>query len=418
VAHKLSNKEQKRIERLARKSDLHSLFAFFANFHQSLNVDRPVLIGSEGHEDVLIEGFVPIRTVLQKILFLDHVYNPGTSHTRTFVTGKRSNEERTFLKAPILGSINRNYVRAFPRCCFLQSVSPCSGGIVRAHAIQQAQIRPYSKNGQVYFPNPLGQRNEGVTDFKLSGVNRVTTFTGFCAKHDSEVFKSIETSPFAATAEQLFLYHYRALCKDYYIRLASKNFFEQTISDFEKTGLGDQLNHIRFLKDMTLLDLQEIPLGKSRLDQSIQAKNFSDLSGCWMRGTGIPGLLVATNIFPLRDFLGRPFPRRTSVALNNWISLTITIENGLPLVVIAGQKGSPLLAQLLDSLKQIPGDQLPATLCRFALACSEAQVIIPRWWESLTSESRRAARLTFNARFFTNYFKGPFDWEIGTPTFF
>jgi hypothetical protein len=200
--------------------------------------------------------------------------------------------------------------------------------------------------------------------------------------------------------------------------LTSKNFFDQIISDFEKAGLGDQINSIRFSRDMTLEDLKEIPLGKSRLDQSLHARNFSNLSGCWMRGVGFPGLLVTTNIFPLRDFLGRPFPRRTSVALNNWISLTITIESGLPLVIIAGQKGSPLLTQLLDSLKQIPSEELPATLCRFALACSEAQVIIPHWWENLTSESRRAARLTFNARFFTDYFKGPFDWEIGTPTFF
>jgi hypothetical protein len=418
VAHKLSTKEQKRIERMAKRSDLHGLFAFFADFHQDLNVDRPVLIGSEGHEEILIEGFVPIRTVLQKLLFLDHVYNSTTSHFKTLVTQKRTADERSRLRAPIQSSIHRNWVKSFPRCCYLQGLSPCSGGIVHAHAIQQAQIRPYSKNGQVYSPNPLGDRNEGVTEFRLSGVNRVTTFRGFCAKHDSEVFRPIEVTPFAGTAEQLFLYHYRALCKDYHIRLASLNFFDQTISDFEKAGLGNQLKDIRFFREMTLLDLKEIPLGKSRLDLALQGGNFGDLSGFWMRGAGIPGLLLNTNLFPLRDFLGRPFPRRTSIALNNWVSLTITIENGLPLVIIAGQKNSPLLGQLLDSLTQIPRNRLAATLTCYALACSETPVIIPRWWENLTSESRRAARLTANARFFTDYFKGPFDWEFGTPTFF
>ena len=367
---------------------------------------------------MLIEGFVPIRTVLQKLFFLDPVYNPATSHLRTFVGGKRSAEEKAVLKAPVEGSLHRNWVKCFPSCCYLQSVSQCSGTIVRAHAIQKAQIRPYSKNGQVYAPDPLGDRNEGVTEFRLSGVNRVTTFKGFCAKHDSEVFRAIEVDPFSGSPEQLCLYHYRALCKDYHIRLASKNFFDQMISDLEKAGLGDQLNYFRNLREMTLLDLKEIPLGKSKLDLSIKMKNFTNLSGCWMRGAGVPGLLVTTNLFPLRDFLGRPFPNRISSGLSNWVSLSITIENGLPLVIVAGHRNSPVLAQLLDSLSQIPPGQLPATLTRYALATSEYPVIIPQWWEGLTSESRRAARLTANARFFTDYFNGPFDWEIGTPTFF
>ncbi len=367
---------------------------------------------------MFVQGFVPIRKILQKFHYLDSTYNRNTTFRRVYGTQKRSDEERSRLAPSIEGAIHRHFITSFPRLCFLEKVTPCSGRIIHAHAIQEAQLRVYAKDGKVYFPNPRAERSEGLTDFKLLGVNRATTFTGFCTGHDNSIFRPIETVPFIGNPEQVFLYHYRALCKDYYVRLVSKSFFKKMITEFERLNLADQVNYIRNLDAMNELDLSEINMGKPWLDESIKTQSYGALSGCWMRGSGVPGVLATTNLFPPRDLLGRPIPNRKSSRLENWISLTITIESGLPLVLIAGPKTSALLQQLLESIRDTPQVQLSAALCRFALAYSEHFVIIPKWWEGLEKGARRAARLTFNSRYYSDYFKGPFDWTFEKPVFF
>lgn len=49
---------------------------------------------------------------------------------------------------------------------------------------------------------------------RLIGIREASTFSGFCDRHDAELFKPLEHTGFEATAEQLALLGFRALCRD------------------------------------------------------------------------------------------------------------------------------------------------------------------------------------------------------------
>jgi hypothetical protein len=68
------------------------------------------------------------------------------------------------------------------------------------------------------------------------GINKVTTFGGICNRHDTEVFHAIETEPFQATPQQLFLHHYRSVLFETYFRTQGYNRLEAGYENICKKG--------------------------------------------------------------------------------------------------------------------------------------------------------------------------------------
>ncbi|SFP91574.1 hypothetical protein SAMN05443579_117177 [Variovorax sp. PDC80] len=71
-------------------------------------------------------------------------------------------------------------------------------------------------------------------EFKLQGIKKFSTFTGFCGGHDKAIFQPIEDVAFSATTKQQNIYAYRAAAKELHSNLESKTFCEVL--------LGDKLN--------------------------------------------------------------------------------------------------------------------------------------------------------------------------------
>ncbi len=93
----------------------------------------------------------------------------------------------------------------------------CKGTAIRSHSVQNSRVLDLlARDGHV---KGVGKRIEGdagpVIRFEDIGRNQATTFTGFCSKHDSEIFRSIETEPFRPSdPEHLFLVAYRAVARE------------------------------------------------------------------------------------------------------------------------------------------------------------------------------------------------------------
>ena len=97
----------------------------------------------------------------------------------------------------------------------LASPSSRRGNIVRAHTVQlEGGLSEIARNRHVYGM----QVENGRLVYKLVGVRRASTFSGFCAYHDAELFRPLETQPFVVSKEQLFLLAYRALSKEVYAK--------------------------------------------------------------------------------------------------------------------------------------------------------------------------------------------------------
>jgi hypothetical protein len=82
----------------------------------------------------------------------------------------------------------------YKRC--LPPSMDCEDEPIRAHSIQNARVLDLVQtDGHVLMPRYKLVRGELKLEFAKVGRNDATTFKGLCAKHDSELFKEIDTKP-------------------------------------------------------------------------------------------------------------------------------------------------------------------------------------------------------------------------------
>ncbi|MDF6002615.1 hypothetical protein P4050_35515 [Pseudomonas aeruginosa] len=107
----------------------------------------------------------------------------------------------------------------------------CSGKIIHAHSIQRGKILESiadvsgENEGKIYHLGfaPAEDMQSMQPEFKLQGIKKFSTFTGFCGGHDKAIFQPIEDVAFSATTKQLNIYAYRAAAKELHSTLESKN---------------------------------------------------------------------------------------------------------------------------------------------------------------------------------------------------
>jgi hypothetical protein len=101
----------------------------------------------------------------------------------------------------------------------------CSGSIVKAHTVQRSGgLSRIAVDGHVLvFDSSIATMlaNRGALVPERIGINRASTFTGFCGYHDSSTFVEIEQKPSQATPKQNTLLGYRGLCRELFVKSAA-----------------------------------------------------------------------------------------------------------------------------------------------------------------------------------------------------
>jgi hypothetical protein len=122
-----------------------------------------------------------------------------------------------------------------PMCLF----PGCSDIPIKSHSLQKSLLKSI-----VDSTNHVKRISINV-EFKLNGkitvldenvgINNASTFEGFCNKHDTEVFKSIETNVIDYNNnEHLFLLLYRSIAREYFESNKSFSLFKNTINELIK----------------------------------------------------------------------------------------------------------------------------------------------------------------------------------------
>jgi hypothetical protein len=72
----------------------------------------------------------------------------------------------------------------------------CSGSIIRAHTVPKSgSLRQIARDGHVYSFIPSLEnliKYQGRLHPELVGINKASTFTGFCSEHDNTIFSKVE----------------------------------------------------------------------------------------------------------------------------------------------------------------------------------------------------------------------------------
>ena len=270
----------------------------------------------------------------------------------------------------------------------------CHGKIVRAHTVPKSgSLQQIARDGHVYSFVPrleYVEKNHGPGP-TLWGINRASTFSGFCSHHDNTIFAPLEKQVFAGTSEQCFLLGYRALAVELYKKHAASQ-----ISSLQNADKGKPLEaqieiqlKYQYYKMGTEKALQELNHYKSTYDKILKNQEFDTIRAYIIELEEPPPVMGSGGFYPDQDFKG--------------VQLQTVVDSHIPALLCftsfyGGEHGVVAFSWLpesdrvcsafVKSLDEIPDKLVTAALLRYFFEYCENLHIKPNWWEGLPDTNR------------------------------
>jgi len=233
------------------------------------------------------------------------------------------------------------------------------------------------------------------------GVRNASTFTGFCAKHDAEIFKSVDTGPFAGSHEECALLLYRATAWEYYAKLHAE-VVADTASSFDK---GKSLAHQIGLQSTTSAykaGVQAAILdGRNRMDElerMMLARDFSDIRSLVIEFEQVPSIVAAAVFEPDFCLSGERIQQIGDLSkplMPLGISL-VTYGDKSYFVFSWTQGADAIVRKFVDEYASVDPARLATALTVLLFETTENIYANPQWWTQLSDETK--AKLLERAR--------------------
>jgi hypothetical protein len=271
--------------------------------------------------------------------------------------------------------------------------SECKGVPIRAHTVPKStSLKSIARAGHVYgytFSFAQLTEHKGKPPPVLIGINKASTFTGFCSKHDTELFATIENTAFSTSNEQCFLLAYRALAREVYTKDASAALSEVRRDSDKGRPMAEQfaIQAHSFLFDVGLAAGQRDNYRHLAEMQNVLAtQDYSRVKAYVIELKEPPPVMCSGGIFPEETFdgemlhdLGDPAEHADLLTITSFYDGT----NGY--VALVWLEGSDERCMpFVESLCAIPTHALTNALIRMFFECLENVFIQPDWWEALS----------------------------------
>lgn len=309
-------------------------------------------------------------------------------HCHRDIESQPSVAAHTALQA--LGSFRKN-----KKCSVPQSLEhECSGGIINAHTVSKSSsLKAIARNGHV-LELSVELKGNMAPKIKLGkvGINNASTFSGFCAAHDKNLFSPIEDKPFNPESLHCFLITYRGISKELFSKdYGSKAFEFMKTLDRGKTlpyqvaiqGLSTLLGNNN---DLTTSDLKYI---KSKLEEMLSSNDYTSLNYAVFTLESPPPIMGSAMVGPTFDFNGNKAQDISSVPgeMPDYLGINAFASEGKGYIVLSwlaehSKTCKKLVRQFLD--KKLTADNLAA----FMVLLIENFYISPDWWDSLDSNTQ------------------------------
>jgi len=278
-------------------------------------------------------------------------------------------------------------------CLHPNAPSDCAGKIIDAHTIQKSgPLKTIAKNGEVYSLRGASNRlvqNNGRLMPQKQGIATVSTFPGFCAKHDNEFFEPIENGGFEINAINCFLLHYRNVCSELHAK-SSMQFGDPVLGAVDRgRDVLAQLDAQQFAADMNFgasLAQQELAGDRSALSEMWKSNDFSKVSFYYIE--------FERQLPFVTSFSATPKFSLSGAHIQDWSEETLR-KVSVSSVNLDGKSGlifSSLDHDLMGTLRGDLEDKLvstPSNLLRWVIANAENVAFEIEWWDRLSDRRRR-----------------------------
>lgn len=283
-------------------------------------------------------------------------------------------------------SINNAGKKANIKICLYPDQTQCSEKIIRAHGLQNNKIlTKLAVNGDVYTINVSFDKAGPEIKLKKQGRKEATTFTGFCGKHDKEVFAPIEDVDYQpGNTKQEMLFAFRALAREWHTKLKSKNM----IADLVVKHSSDEIP--AFLEGIELA-LNDIEKEMLAFQEALLAGVSNRISTQRIVLDGEANFAVSACITMSHDFNGNRLEHFTP---HPWLTpdqlfITIFPQGGKTYCLFSyDATASETFAFLYEQLTNKDSVEQKQLLSRLVVQYSENIVYSPKYIESLTEQQR------------------------------
>ena len=274
----------------------------------------------------------------------------------------------------------------------------CSKQIVRAHTVRKsADLKKLSEAGHVYHMSFDAKiMDKPPEEFKPTkiGINRASTFYGFCSTHDTEIFAPIETQAFKGTPEQCFLLGYRAFSKEVHSKegaIRSVDTIREYAGKSQSMGRHEVEQAISAFELGTKSSQYDLKVHYEIYQHALIEKEWDEFRAVIIYFDSLPDILCSGISKPEYDFLGNQLQDLGQINIvHKMITLNILTLNDVSVAVFQWQKNSDSInLPFINSLLSLPTEDIPHAVARAAFESTENLYFRPSWWEKLAENDKR-----------------------------
>ncbi|MCP3923364.1 MAG: hypothetical protein GY714_12340 [Desulfobacterales bacterium] len=273
----------------------------------------------------------------------------------------------------------------------------CNSKIIKAHTVSKSQnLKKIAIDSHVYAFIPSFEnltKNNGKLKPELVGINKASTFSGFCKYHDKNLFSPLEDKPFENTKEQCFLLAYRAQAREVFLKIShSKSTDLLKNSDKGTDSLTQEVIQriAANSKSGTEAGKRDSQYHLDQMNSILLSCDFRNVKTYTIYFKKTPSIMCSTGIFPECDFNGEKLIDLADLTLTPDLltASIIATESGGAVVFcwIDNENSKKHCEAFINSLRAIPKDQITNRLILFFFEFTENIYLNPLWWNSLDEE--------------------------------
>lgn len=291
------------------------------------------------------------------------------------------------LPMPVLRSRFYSEAKVTEKCFHPDAPLNCSGSAIRAHTIQKRTgLSEIAEGGHVLSgrdPDPRSERE----DLELIGVNKASTFRGFCSYHDTITFREAELSK-GPNQRAAFLLSYRALCFEIYMKqvgVSTLDFTRDNLDAGRPFYEQAEIQQLLYAATYSMrLGFDEHTRLKIRWDQALQDGNLCDFQWYYVKFDGVLPIVTSGVFFPERDFGGNALqPITAPVGALALMGFNVLPINGKTSLLFGWLDKKHQNTKFVRTFESIPDDVLASAIIQFCFDTSDNIFVRPSWWISL-----------------------------------
>ena len=274
-------------------------------------------------------------------------------------------------------------------CLHPAAPDTCKGQIVKAHTIQKrGGLTKIAENGHVLTPDSSCE----PTEMKRIGINKASTFTGFCKFHDDSLFALIEKYPLLLNRRHAFLLAFRVVSHELFLKRRTVELPIPDGAPFPEFLLSYQAG-----ARVAMTDLQPL---HSEMGRALVRRSFRNTKFFAIEFDAVPQILCSGAPNVEFDFHGNRLQYLTRQEPLEYITFSLLpFSENRTVAVFAWYGKSNVNEKFIRSLSSLSNRDLPDAYVRFAFQSLENMFLAPTWWNELHDASKERLVTRYDSSF-------------------